>query len=186
MTTDPRLTILVQIEGAIPALRDLGLTRVVPTHCAGDPAKAPFRRAYGPHFFEWRSGPSDHPVKPESLREHPRAPGVFGPAVPRRENPAVPGCANRSGPPIHARRPPWARWDRPGRGLAGPGSPDVADGNEGDPSSRTYMARKPRCPSTGIAAISARRIRLSVAIMRRGLPLGNGVSAAFYTPDSGG
>ena len=56
MTTDPRLTILAPIEGAILALRDLGLTRVVPTHCAGDPAKAAFRRAYGPHFFEGGMG----------------------------------------------------------------------------------------------------------------------------------
>jgi len=40
------------IARAIAGLQALGVRRVVPTHCTGDPAKAAFRRAWGEHCLE--------------------------------------------------------------------------------------------------------------------------------------
>ncbi len=39
-----------QIDRTIRALQDLGVSRVVPTHCTGDPARAAFQRVYGEGF----------------------------------------------------------------------------------------------------------------------------------------
>lgn len=40
------------IARSIAALRELGVTRVVPTHCTGDAARAAFRQAYGDGYIE--------------------------------------------------------------------------------------------------------------------------------------
>jgi 7,8-dihydropterin-6-yl-methyl-4-(beta-D-ribofuranosyl)aminobenzene 5'-phosphate synthase len=41
-----------EIGRTIQALRELGVDRVVPTHCTGDQARAAFRQAYGPAFID--------------------------------------------------------------------------------------------------------------------------------------
>lgn len=45
-----------EIERTIRALRDLGVTDVVPTHCTGDAAVAAFGRAYGAHCLSGGAG----------------------------------------------------------------------------------------------------------------------------------
>lgn len=162
MTTDPRLTILAQIEGAILALRDLGLTRVVPTHYAGDPAKAAFRRAYSPSRAEW-AGRSPCPTR--IAEGTASAPGVVRPVVPanpgssgmRQSIQSTDSCPASA---IGTMRSSWPWTSRTGQPMA--------DGNEGDPSSRTHVARKPKCTSTGIAAMAGQENQAECRDLRRG------------------